>query len=25
VKSAIRQQLPWVQNVLVHVEPWEPD
>ena len=25
VKTAIKQKLPWVQNVLVHVEPWEDD
>lgn len=25
VKTAIKQKLPWVQNVLVHVEPWDDD
>jgi cation diffusion facilitator family transporter len=25
VKTAIKHKLPWVQNVLVHVEPWEDD
>ena len=24
VRERIREQLPWVADVLVHVEPWQP-